>query len=128
MFDAENSKKQGDIGLGAAIAYYTSLRYTVCIPLTDSQDYDLVVDIDGLKKVQVKTGTFKEPSGGYKITLKVSGGNKSGTGRVKKFDNTKVDYLFILTDDGCRYHIPAKQVTATTSIVVGQSKWNEFKL
>lgn len=43
----KNSKKQGDAGLGEAIAYFTRLGYTVQLPLTDSQDYALVVDIDG---------------------------------------------------------------------------------
>ena len=51
-----NTKKQGDVGLGAAIAFFSNLGYTVATPLTDSQNYDLVVDMDeGLKKVQVKT-------------------------------------------------------------------------
>lgn len=27
-----------------AIAYYSKLGYTISIPLTDSQDYDLIVD------------------------------------------------------------------------------------
>ena len=39
-----NSKKQGDWGLGRAIAYFTLKEYTVSVPLTESQDYDLIVD------------------------------------------------------------------------------------
>ena len=41
----KNSKKQGDAGLGIAIEYFTTKGYCVCIPLTDSQEYDLVVEI-----------------------------------------------------------------------------------
>ena len=37
----KNSKKQGDIGLGIAIGWFATQGYTVCVPLTDSQDYDL---------------------------------------------------------------------------------------
>ena len=37
-----NSKRQGNIGIGAAIAWFTVHGYTVSIPLTDSQDYDLI--------------------------------------------------------------------------------------
>lgn len=57
MCGFKNTKKQGDYGLGSAISYFTSQGYNISIPLTDSQDYDLVVeDTAGfLKKVQVKT-------------------------------------------------------------------------
>lgn len=45
LFDnAINSKKQGDIGMCYAMAYYAKLGWTVSVPVTDSQDYDLVVD------------------------------------------------------------------------------------
>jgi hypothetical protein len=42
-----NSKKQGDWGLGSAIAWFTAQGYTVALPITDSQHYDLIVDIEG---------------------------------------------------------------------------------
>ena len=52
----KNSKKQGDAGLGQAIAYFTSQGYDVSLPLTDSADWDLIVEMEsGLKRVQVKT-------------------------------------------------------------------------
>lgn len=38
----KNTKEQGTIGLGKAIAYFTSRGFVVSIPLNDSQDYDLV--------------------------------------------------------------------------------------
>ena len=50
---AKNTKQQGTVGLGVAIAHYSSLGYVVSVPLIDGQDYDLVVDKDGvLHKVQ----------------------------------------------------------------------------
>lgn len=53
-----NSKKQGDMGMCYAIAYYSKLGWTISIPVTDSQDYDLIVDTGTkLLKVQVKTTT-----------------------------------------------------------------------
>ena len=39
----QNSLKQGNAGLGKAIAYFTINGYGVCIPLTDSEDWDLIV-------------------------------------------------------------------------------------
>lgn len=47
----DTKKNIGNTGLSMAIAYFGSNGYTVSIPLNDTQDYDLVVDIDGkLKK------------------------------------------------------------------------------
>lgn len=52
------TKILGNAGLGRAIAHFTKLGQTVCVPLTDSQKYDLIVD-DGtrLLKVQVKASS-----------------------------------------------------------------------
>lgn len=52
MFEnAINSKKQGDIGMCYAMAYFSKIGYTVSVPITDSQDYDLIVDNGALLKV-----------------------------------------------------------------------------
>jgi Holliday junction resolvase-like predicted endonuclease len=73
--EQRNSKKKGDVGLGAAIAYFTRMGYCVCLPLTDSQEYDLIVDIDKiLHKVQVKTTTHKKKSGVYSVELRTLDG------------------------------------------------------
>ena len=37
----------GNAGLAMAIAYFGSNGYTVSVPLNDTQDYDLVVDMGG---------------------------------------------------------------------------------
>lgn len=128
MFEeCKNSRKQGDIGLGSAIAYFTSNHYVVSIPLTDSQEYDLVVDAgDGLKKVQVKTSSYQTPSGSYEVMLKTKGGNKSRVS-VKSFDPTAVDLLFILLSDGSRYLIPTDDDTNTGTITLGR-KYDQFKV
>jgi hypothetical protein len=116
--ESTNSKKQGDVGMGIAIGYFASAGYTVAIPLTDSQDYDLVVEVgSNLKKVQVKTVYRKTPSGNYQVNLRVCGGNRSGQ-TVKMFDNTSVDYLFVVTDDNVKYLIPSNIITSTTVITL----------
>ncbi len=124
----KNSKKQGDVGLGIAIGYFSSHGITVCIPLTDSQDYDLVIDKDdALKKVQVKTTTMKSRNGaGYYAELRTCGGNKSWSGIVKKFDPNKVDYLFVLTESGDQYLIPSYLVKGQSGITVGGQLYKEF--
>lgn len=112
-----NSKKQGDVGLGLAIAWFTMNGFHVSIPLTDSQDYDLVVDIDDrLCKVQVRTTYHRRDTGNYQVNLRVLGGNRSGTGKTKHFDPSRIDYLFVVTDAGDRYLIPARQIAAKSVI------------
>jgi hypothetical protein len=127
LTDHKNSKKQGDAGLGIAIGWFTEQGYTVCIPLTDSQDYDLVIDIQGrLQKVQVKTAT-RYRYGGWVSDLRVKGGNKSGTGKTKVFDPTQIDLLFIITGDRTLYLIPSVSVQGQATISLG-SKYTEFKV
>jgi len=115
----ENSNKQADVGLGAAIRYYSSQGMTVSLPLRDSQDYDLVVDDGKLKRVQVKTATSSSDYGVPVAYLKTNGGNRSGTGKVKKFNNKKVEILFILTNDDM-YSIPSKKVKSKTKLNLGK--------
>lgn len=122
----KNTKKQGDAGIGIAVGWFAANGHTVAIPLTDSQDYDLVVDLDGLKRVQVKTTTYKEPSGNFFVSLTVKGGNRSGKGKIKRFDSSRVDYIFIVTAAGENYLIPANKCGQT--LTLNASIYGEFKL
>lgn len=127
MFDKNlNSKKQGDIGLGVAIAYYTGLGKTVCLPLTDNQDYDLVIDDGlGLKKVQVKT-TSHRSRGSYKVDLRVTGGNSSGN-QVNKYGNDIIyDILFVLTANGSKYVIPKEEFSEHKNSLTLGSKYEKY--
>lgn len=72
-----NPRKQGNAGLGIAIAYFSRIGVDVAIPLTDTQRYDLIIEHDGrLERVQVKTTTMKQGHG-YAVHLRTIGGNKS---------------------------------------------------
>lgn len=114
--------KQGNVGL--AIAYYSKLGYTISIPLTDSQDYDMIVDTGNtLLKVQVKTTTCRRDSGNYQLNLKVSG----GTGKVKTFDLNKCDLIFAMTEQFEFYSIPRSEISAASSITLGE-KYLPFKV
>ena len=118
----KNSKKQGDVGVGIAIGWFVQNGYTVCIPLTDSQDYDLVIEIDGiLKKVQVKTTYAISPEGNYVVNLRVSGGNKSRT-TVKHFNQDFADILFIVTENNVKYFIPIEDIDNRNSINLGRTR------
>lgn len=126
--DFKNSKKQGDFGLGRAISFFAENGLTISVPLTDSQDYDLVVDVDGhLKKVQIKTSRYRNRKGMYTINLSIKGGNRSFN-TVKMFDCSAVDYIFIVTDSNELYLIPTLGLSNKTSLSLGKKferfRWN----
>lgn len=115
-----NFKKQGDMGMCYAIAYYSKLGWTISIPVTDSQDYDLIVDTGTkLLKVQVKTTSQISDHGIYIVSLKTCGGNKSGY-TIKTFENNQSDLLFVLTSHGDCYSIPRDAITSKSTISLGE--------
>ncbi len=123
----KNSKTQGVVGIGKAISYYTELGYTVCIPIVDNQEYDLIVDIDGvLHKVQVKTTYAQSKYGVYNCNLRVCGGNRSGN-TVKHFNNKLVDIVFVLCNDGTCYNIPSGFIKGKTIIFLGEP-YSKYKV
>ena len=123
------SKKKGDIALGSAIAYFVSHQYTVAIPLTDSQSYDLVVEKEGtFNRVQIKFTSRKNQWGQYEASL-VSTGWKWNDGKnFKNFDNTESDLLFIQTVEGSCYLIPSSLVTVKSGIVISSQKYEQYKV
>lgn len=124
MWRGLSSKRQGDFGLGSAIQFFTSKGITVCLPLTDSQPYDLVVDLDGLKRVQVKTTACKVgPS--YLVNLRTR--SKLGVGRKDSPLADSVDLVFVLTDKGARYLIPSEDLTSRAQFYLGR-QYDRFKV
>jgi hypothetical protein len=116
-----NPREQGLIGLTDAIAWFGSHGWSVCLPLIDSQPYDLVVDSGagaGLQRVQVKTTTCRNRSGRYVVQLVTSGGNQSFHTK-KAFEPRSSDLLYVLTDDGERYLIPTAAISARSGLTLG---------
>ncbi len=121
------NKEKGNSSLGIAIAYYSSNGYTVSIPLNDTQDYDLIVDKDGiLKKVQVKSTACKTKYGNYQVTLKSCGGTKGKT--YKTVIETKIDEVFILTENLKIYIIPIEKIKnkSTLNICDKYGKYRKY--
>jgi len=120
LADMKNSRQQGDVGMAIAISWFARNDYCVAIPLTDSQDYDLVIERDNqFSSVQVRTTYYKKPNGIYQLNLRVSGGNRSGTGKTKHIDPDVVDYLFAVTNDGEMYLIPTGAIEARSILSLG---------
>jgi hypothetical protein len=114
-----NPREQGLIGLTDAIAWFGRRGWSVCLPLIDSQPYDLVVD-DGtrLRRVQVKTTTYRSPHGVFVVSLATRGGNQSFH-TSKEFDPDSCELLYVLTDDGERYLIPTSVIRSRTRLHLG---------
>jgi hypothetical protein len=113
-------KDQGNLGEATAILYYAQRGYRVSKPLFENCPYDLIVD-DGasLKRVQVKTSRCTKPNGRYQVNLRTLGGNRSGSGKVKKLSASNVDVIFVLIEDGRTFEIDAKTVDGQGVVVVG---------
>jgi len=132
MLEARNSKKQGDIGVGLAIAWCAKRGYTVCIPLTDSQEYDLVIEMpEGLKRFQVKTTRhiarrLPHHNGAYSADLRTKGTNRGQTVTTKRLDVTQVDYVFIVTDANDIYLIPSSELKGLSKVQLG-AHYQQYK-
>ena len=126
-WESKYKSHQGNLGLGAAIAYYTSKCMPISIPLNDTQGYDLIID-DGnsLKRVQIKTTKFKSPVGDYMVQLRNTGGS-SGKSTIRLFDKSKSDILFVLTYSGVRYEIPTSVINVKNSLTLNK-EYDIFKI
>ena len=128
MWSDSYKSKQGNIGLGQAIAYYTLNGIPVIIPINDTQKYDLVIDKNNiLYRVSIKTTQYKAKSGNYAVQLKNSGGGSNGS-IIRNFDNKSCDILFIYTKSGDIYEIPSKNITAKSSIVLNENIYGKYKV
>ena len=119
----KNTNLRGTVGLAVAIAYFSKKGYIVSIPLNDSHDYDLIVD-DGskLSKVQVKTVFYKQ-NGFYKAELRT----RTTRGMDKDFSQNSSDYLYIYTNDGDEFLIPASDIKTKTGILLSE-KYEKYKV
>lgn len=117
----DTKRNIGNAGLSMAIAYFGANENTVSIPLNDTQDYDLIVDIDGeLKKVQVKATNTMRTKNAYSLSLRSISGTTRKTYKTVK--DTKVDLLFCLCGDGTMYLIPMSVLGNSSSINLCKEK------
>lgn len=105
------NKQKGNAGLAVAIGYYGSHGYSVSIPLNDTQDYDLIIDKDGvLTKVNCKATSSQVSSNrdAFGIDLRHTGGTNGGVyGHTLEED---LDAIFCLDGYGRMFHIPIEDI------------------
>jgi PD-(D/E)XK endonuclease len=122
------SQRQGDLGEASALEWLVSQGAYVFVPFGHSPNCDLMADMDGWPiRVQVKTSRYRRKSG-YEVALATRGGNQSWTGVAKLFESSRCDYVFVVVADGRRWFIPAAEIAARHSIVVGGATWSRFEV
>lgn len=122
--------------MGIAIGWFACAGYTVCVPLTDSQGYDLIVDDGehGLQRVSVKTTTRTNRVGraklqggsAYVVGLRTQGGNKSQF-KIRPFNHLGTELLFVACANGDRYLVPTSEFTETSELTLGK-RFDKFKI
>ena len=128
-----NRSRQGDLGEASAVEWLTRRGAVVSSPAGHSPDYDLVADLgEGLLRVQVKTSTqaCRTADGNvrFPVMIATTGGNQSWTRRVKRFDPSRFDALFVLVGCGRRWFLPSCHVEAGNVLTLGGRKYSEFEI
>src|SRR5215467_1759420 len=86
-----NTKRQGAIGVGHAIAHYSACGFAVFVPVAAIARYDLLVDT-GERILRVEVKTTRQTDG--EIDLRTRGGNRSWNGEVKRLSALDCDVVF----------------------------------
>ena len=114
--------------MGQAISYFIGKNWSVFIPVSDCDKYDLVIDQDkNFKKIQCKYTNDKAPSGGFIIDLRTFGGYREKTYHSKYVEGD-FDYLFVYCSNGDKYLVPEIKIRSKSQLVIGGKSWNEYKL
>ena len=100
-----NTKQVGDTSEAIVLAELVERGYTVSVPFGDNDPYDLVVDtVDGLHKVQIKTGWIEDGCLRFKTGSKTT---REGTVVVEDYDDDDVESFAVrCTDTGELYWVP----------------------
>lgn len=121
------NKDKGRAGMSMAIAYFGSNGYTVSIPLSDTQWYDLVIEKGGeFQTVQCKATCNEDNT----IFLRSMGGSKG-----KEYDNVldhPIDLLFCLDKNQQLYLIPVEDIRRSgnkkTITISEKSIWIKYRV
>lgn len=118
----KNPRKQGDIGLAAAIYHFSRLGHEVFTPLTEATRSDLIVippDGGAPLRVQCKTTRHQTSITSYEVALSTGGGNRSWNGTHKTIDASEVDLVFVWCANDSTWIFPAEHVAGRRTIACG---------
>lgn len=101
----KTNKEKGRAGLSLAIAYFGTNGYTVCLPINDTQWYDLIVEKDGIMQTVQSKFTGSKTN---EVALRSCGGTNGSV-----YDNVldhPLDLLFCADKDKNLFVIPAEDL------------------
>lgn len=114
-----NKHETGTISELIASVYFVSEGYIVSKPITDFNEYDLIIDKDGLKRVQVKTAYWDNSKQRYLISCVTSHIRGNENRYNKKYNLNSFDLLCAVEiETGAIYLIPIDEVAERRSITV----------
>jgi hypothetical protein len=120
--------EQGDFGELSAMQWLAGRGAKIAVPVGHNDCWDLVAELEGrIVRVQVKTSGFRR-NDRWEVTLSTRGGNRSWTGVVKRLDASRFDFLFVHVADGRRWMIPAAEIAAGSSVLLGGPKYAPFEV
>lgn len=130
MFESLSRDKQGDLGEARAVYELVRLGYFLSKPLHVHVPYDFVAEKDSIfYRVQVKTSRLllRKSTNVYQIQLATTGGNRKINTR-QPFNPSKIDLLFVMTQDDRCWLIPADKIAGKTNITVGTKQYNDYQI
>jgi PD-(D/E)XK endonuclease len=120
--------EQGDFGELSAMQWLAQRGARIAVPVGHNDCWDLVAELDReLIRVQVKTCGFWRNER-WEVTLCTRGGNRSWSGVSKTLDPTAFEYLFVHVADGRRWMIPASEIAAGSSLLLGGPKYARYEI
>ena len=123
-----NPRRQGDIGEGVAAAWLMQQGFGLWVPFGHSPDCDLLAQQgDRLLRVQVKTSTRLQ-NHTWVVATCTRGGNRSWNGVIKRLEERRFDYLFVVVGDWRCWFIPSSEVDGRSGIRLGGPKYAKFEV
>ena len=107
-----NTRRQGAVGIGRAIAYYSAKGYAVFVPVSDVSRFDLVVDT-GEQLLRVEVKTTSRDNGTTQLRT------YTWSGEVKRVSTEDCDIVFIVNlNTGTEHEYPSAELHGRANIRV----------
>lgn len=118
-----NSRKQGDLGTSFAIAYFSGQGYTISIPISDSQPYDLIIEKDGIcERIQVKTCFKRTKYNKFWVELRTISNTRGKKINIRKISDKDCDKIFIMDGEGKFYIIHSQDFVGKNGISLSKAE------
>lgn len=114
-----NTKRIGAFAELKVATEFSKYGIPVLFPYGDNEPYDLVVEMNGFKKIQVKSSKIKNGKMKVEVSKRV-GSKRLGSQSYKEYD---IDYLAVMcSDDESLYLMPFSEIDAYYSILLRLEK------